>query len=391
MSDGSTSDPDALAASVGSSLLPAALAETPDRFAEAWATWRHENRDIEHLSGIDYRLLPQVWPRVSELGIEEPFVKMFRGVQKRVWTRNHLLVKEAAGIQQELEAAGIESVLIKGPSLLAGAYRNIGERPTGDIDLLVRADGFRRAVRMMLRDRPGLSCDAHAAALKGRGHFALDLHRFASQQSLLRRGAEGMPDEMERGVLSRPAAATIGGAKVYVPEPTDRLYLHLVNVFAHGARHKAESAMWLADAQACLRAGGIDLARFADLVTTQDAVALFQHHFRAFSPYMPSVLGELRDVVLGLPDGPDARSVADALVALERRHRVDPPEDVFRAQWFALRGVDEGRAPAPLRLRYVVECGANVGRVLSLSPGSIGDVVRGSAHYLRRTVNAMGG
>lgn len=391
MSEGFGSGSDALAASVASSLLPAALAETPDALADSWSAWLRHNHQIERLSGLDYRLLPQVWPRVIEHGIERPFSRLFDGVQKRVWTRNNLLVNEAASIQEQLDAAGIQSVLIKGSSLLCGVYKNIGHRPTGDIDLLVSVGDFRRAVRLMLGDRPNLSCDAHAAALNGRRHFVLDLHRYASQQSLARRSVESAPGAIEDIVLARRIETTIGQAKVMVPEPTIRLFLHLVNVFAHGARHNAAAALWLADTQACLRADDIDFASFADLVVSQDAVALFQHHFRAFSPFMPTVLSELSEVVLGLPQGPGAQSVTVALAALERRHRDAPPEDVFRAQWFALRGVNEADAPASLRLRYIAECGANVGRVLSFSPASFGTVLRSCGHYFRRTVSAISG
>lgn len=379
-----------LRASMAASLVPAALAETPEALCEAWSRWRSGKDRIERLAGVDYKLLPQVWPRIDALGIEDPLTRVFRGVRKRIWTRNWLLIAEAATLQQKLEAEGIASVLMKGPSLLAGAYGYVGDRPTADIDLLVAPTDFERATRVLRPGRDTVACDAHATTLSGTGLFALDLHRCASQLSIMN-GVRRIDDAVERGAIARRCEVAVGRHKVWVPEPTDRLYLHLANVFAHGARLDAQSALWMADARACVEVGGIDYARLAGLVEAQGAVALFQHHLGAFREFAPQALNALFDTVLALPQSARDRPVAEAMMRLETRHREDAPADPFRAQWFALRGEDEATAPTMMRLRYVLDCAANVGRTVALSPRSLTSVFKAPGYYWRRTIGALSG
>ncbi|MEO0957325.1 MAG: nucleotidyltransferase family protein [Pseudomonadota bacterium] len=376
---------DVLAASMSESLLPAALAEADAPFTDAWARWRAGKDRIERLAGVDYKLLPQVWPRVEELGIQDPLARVFRGTRKRVWTRNRLLLSEAEKVQRRLEDAGIASVLMKGPSLLAGAYPSIGDRPTADIDILVDPMDFRNATRCLRAGRDAVSCDAHATSLKGPGLVAIDLHRYASQLSV----AQGATAALEREVLSRRRTEKVGKLTLTIPEPTELLFLHLLNVFAHGARLTAQSALWLADARACITAGGIDKARLTELVDAHGAAPLFQHHFRAFRPFAPQMLHPMMDMVLGMQLHEGARRVALVLDDLEARHRRAKPDDPFRAQWFALRGQKEAGAPSRLRVRYVLECAANVARAITLSPRMIGRVISTSGYYFRRTVDAM--
>jgi hypothetical protein len=49
-----------------------------------------------------------------------------------------------------LDAAGIDVCLLKGPALAALDYADVQHRPTGDLDLLVRADQIDRAVEVLV-------------------------------------------------------------------------------------------------------------------------------------------------------------------------------------------------------------------------------------------------
>jgi hypothetical protein len=55
------------------------------------------------------------------------------------------LLSEAAAIQAAFTAAGIESVIRKGPGLLVAHYPDIGTRHVGDVDVLVRREHARQA------------------------------------------------------------------------------------------------------------------------------------------------------------------------------------------------------------------------------------------------------
>lgn len=76
--------------------------------------------------------------RGVEQEIPEPAREAFRDAHEDATARNALLLSEAAAIQAAFTAAGIESVILKGPGLLVAHYPDIGARYVGDIDILVR-------------------------------------------------------------------------------------------------------------------------------------------------------------------------------------------------------------------------------------------------------------
>ncbi len=49
-----------------------------------------------------------------------------------------------------LDDAGIDLRLLKGPALAALDYPDVQQRPTGDLDLLVRAEQIDRAVEVLV-------------------------------------------------------------------------------------------------------------------------------------------------------------------------------------------------------------------------------------------------
>jgi hypothetical protein len=54
-----------------------------------------------------------------------------------VWARNRMLVSLAEGVVTTAEDIGLRVAVIKGVALEAQAYRRLGERPSGDIDLVL--------------------------------------------------------------------------------------------------------------------------------------------------------------------------------------------------------------------------------------------------------------
>lgn len=376
---------------IGASLLPAALAETPDALAAAWSQWRRTNDSLDHVSSLDYRLLPQVWRRLESDGVADPRAPVFRGVQKRVWTRNAMLLAEAAKLQDRLEVNGIPSLLMNGSSLLAGTYPQLSDRPSTDIDLLVDASAFRRAARLLQRDFTFRFCNRHAIAFKGHGPFSVNLHRHTSRQSEAGKAKGKGTVPIEAGMLSRRQSVQAGTTAVSVPEPTDRLYLHLSNVFARCVWISAEDTSWIADAHACVIAGGIDYSRLAQLMTAQNAVALFQHHFRALAPVTPASMEPLLNTVLRLPVTSSGMAVAKALSALEMRHQTLSDFDRLRAKWLALRGEQPSDAPLRQRLRFVFECGSDRAEAATFAPRTLGPVLRKTGHYVKRARSVLAG
>ncbi len=65
--------------------------------------------------------------------------------------RNTLLLRELARILEAFDAAGIETIVLKGAALAQTVYEDIGLRPMNDIDLLVRPEDVEKAVAIMRR------------------------------------------------------------------------------------------------------------------------------------------------------------------------------------------------------------------------------------------------
>jgi hypothetical protein len=90
--------------------------------------------------------------RAVEGEIPEPVRTAFQEAHAGATARNALLLSEAAEVQAAFAAAGIESVILKGPGLLVAHYPDIGARHVSDVDILVRwadsdrADGAVRAL-----------------------------------------------------------------------------------------------------------------------------------------------------------------------------------------------------------------------------------------------------
>jgi len=90
-----------------------------------------------------------IWSSVCLRGLEgeipEPIRTAFQDAHASAIARNALLLSEGAEVQAAFTAAGIESVILKGPGLLVAHYPDIGARHVADLDILVRRGEVARA------------------------------------------------------------------------------------------------------------------------------------------------------------------------------------------------------------------------------------------------------
>ena len=79
-----------------------------------------------------------IWSGVSLRGLEEEIPEPVRTVLQEAHAgataRNALLLSEAAHVQAAFTAAGIVSVILKGPGLLVAHYPEIGARHVADVE-----------------------------------------------------------------------------------------------------------------------------------------------------------------------------------------------------------------------------------------------------------------
>jgi hypothetical protein len=116
-------------------LLAAALGQGADARA-AWAQWR-ATIDLEDIDGDSLRLLPLLARRLDDLADADPVRQVVRGVYRKAWVQNQLLVRRAATVVDSLAAAEVPSIVLKGASLIRYFGGDWGARPMYDVDILV--------------------------------------------------------------------------------------------------------------------------------------------------------------------------------------------------------------------------------------------------------------
>jgi hypothetical protein len=166
--------------------------------------------------------------------------------------------RDAAEVLSVLREAGVETIALKGIALAVGAYGDVGVRPMGDVDVLVRpADGDTAlaaltAAGWFAEPQPtGVGFrTVHARHLYRSGGRVLDLHRHALEQIA-----------SDEPFWSASVEIEVLGVRTRTLAPTDQL----LHVITHGACWKPVAPIrWIADAELIRRSvpGGIDWSRF---------------------------------------------------------------------------------------------------------------------------------
>lgn len=370
-------------------LLHAALASSPSEFTAHWRTWTGERGEAGGLTSLEHRILPFVRRRLRSEGLEHELTPRLREAYRVVWARNHVLMKQAADIQELLASNGIPSTLFKGASLLLGPYHGIGARRTSDIDLLVKRSDLHKASRLLRTERPVRVHAGHAICFQGPGLVDVDLHCVPSRLSLI----DGANRELGYQQVSRAIDASVevchDDRRFRIPNATDLVFLHLVNVFAHGVRCRISDAVWLLDLKAAFRWAEPDVARLIAAIRESRCSGLFQHYFREFATMLPEEANDFSRAVLALDLSEDEARVASALGSLEVDAMAASPSTNVRNQWFALRGFSPEAAPIGVRTRYVLFAALYILRTALMNPLPHSTPIKPPTHYFRRTFEAF--
>jgi hypothetical protein len=239
-------------------LLKAALLAGPQGLA-AWEQWSREV-DAERLDYDSYRLLPLLYSTLQRNGISDPQMGRLKGIYRRAWYDNTLRFHDAATILRALHAAGIRTMLLKGPALALRYYPDIGLRPMDDFDILVPTDQRFAAIETLkalgwtpFPEGAGLTetealTSGHAYPFRNARGQEVDLHWHVFYQ----RVSPAADAEM----WSMAAPIMLHGAPTQVLHPADQL----LHVCVHGTQMlcwwrpgEATNARWIADAMMILR------------------------------------------------------------------------------------------------------------------------------------------
>ena len=247
-------------------LLKAALLPDEEAACQHAARWLDEN-DIDLVSFREHRLLAAISDRFGRKLAAHPAYPRLVGLQKMLWTKSRMAMREAEPALQAMVEAGCAVMLIKGASRIAVNASAQRGRVAHDIDILVRPPDMTAAFDV-LRERDwqiatGVSphyLRTRLASVRSMNYFKgsfgdIDLHQLAydgSQQST----------EDDLAIWQRAVAAEFSGVSVFVPSPADRMALAI----GHGGLDAHTHSDWLVDCAVAIDSGAVDWDVFNDIV-----------------------------------------------------------------------------------------------------------------------------
>ena len=129
-------------------VLDAALGDR-DQAGSAFAEWVAASGFDEIETG-SFRVLPLVAHNLEQHGINTEWSQQLRGILRRSWYENQVMLHATLPAVDTLHAAGIDVVVLKGAALGVLAYPGIGVRPMDDLDVLVPEDRAVDALHALL-------------------------------------------------------------------------------------------------------------------------------------------------------------------------------------------------------------------------------------------------
>ena len=195
----------------------------------AFSAWR---------SGLDlngqfhfgvFRLLPSLYLRVCELGIDDDLPPRLKGVYRHAWVRNAQLFHDTGNALAALAEADIPTLVLKGAPLALGSYSEPGARPMGDLDVAVPKERRDEAIRILQAEgwtSPHITLDprsVHATPFHNARGNEFDLHwhilkETSGKQSEARFWGDGAAARFQRGfdLHGRPGASAGARAGAWV-------------------------------------------------------------------------------------------------------------------------------------------------------------------------------
>lgn len=231
-------------------LLHSAL--LPDAPAwEAWKQWR-SGVDVQSLKDPSISLLPYVFKRWGLRIKDDPVYPIMKGVYRRTWYRNQMLLDQARRVAEAMGSAGIPVLFLKGMAALLSIYSDPGLRAMKDLDVLVPTRDADRAILILeslgfrFRDKFAgfeyVRFYTHGAEYYSENFGKIDLHWNAFHDIRV--------EEADRLIWRESREADLKGSRVRIPKAE----FFLIHTLLAAARFGGAGDMrWMMDAAALIR------------------------------------------------------------------------------------------------------------------------------------------
>ena len=233
-------------------LLKAALLHGNEAM-DAWAGWRNAV-DLDNIDHESQMLLPLLYRNLSSLGLKDPNMNRYQGVQRKAWAKNHVVFHEIGILLRKFRDVGIKTMLLKGSAMIILYYKDYGLRPMGDIDILVPVEKAKEVIQILfnqgwrIQKNSGPTFTEEYPALIGENHFEntqgllLDVHWHLLEECAY----AGADDDFW---MESVEANIHGDLTVNVLNPTDQFF----HVVVHAMRWNSQPlVLWAADAMMIL-------------------------------------------------------------------------------------------------------------------------------------------
>lgn len=308
----------------------------------SWAQLR-PGLDVDRLDEGSHGLLPLVGRALARAGVEDPVLGRLKGIQRKAWFGNQLLLAGIGPSLNALRAAGIEPLLLHGTALMLATYPESGLRRTPVADVAVAPGSEARALPFLGR----AGWVRHPEAPPS-GQFPVPLVDPDGRLLILHAGlpealqVPGAPSGALGEFWARATEVDAGQGTACVLEPTDQLLCTL----AIGPDVTwAPDAQWLADAAMIIRRHAIAWPALAERARA-----------RRLTERVRAGLGTLE--ALGVDTGADDQLFRSAT---GRRERLE-----YRL--YGARGRVLGGLPQTLAIHVRRTSGTGAGRALTSTP-----------------------
>jgi hypothetical protein len=115
-----------------------------------WKAWRSSVNLERDLDAESFISLPYIYRRISQWGLDDPLLEKLKGLYRRCWTANSILLNAAGKVLAVLEKEGVDFLLLGAAALAINQYRDSGSRPVPAVECLVRPEDVDRSIHLLV-------------------------------------------------------------------------------------------------------------------------------------------------------------------------------------------------------------------------------------------------
>ena len=260
--------------------------------------------DINKLDTQSQDLLPLLYHNLRFHNIEDPLIKIFKGMYRLTWYKNHMLFKHITNTLESLLNAHIQIILLKGAALTTLYYKDLGLRPMADLDILVHPNqkrlafdillelGWRPKLKGLINIKDEFFTTLNAFGFQNPSGYELDLHWHLFKSFNW--------DDVDEDFWNGAIPIIFQDMPFFSLNSIDQLF----HVCIHGVTHNMQIIRWIADAMMTIsnKDSELDWNRLISQAHNQKLVlplkdALFYLHCKLYAPIPIWLLKELEAYV----------------------------------------------------------------------------------------------